>query len=214
MKFFLDTADVDEIKRANRIGIIDGVTTNPSLIAKSGRKFETVVREIATMVNGPISAEVTAIDSAGMLKQAAPLVKIHKNIVIKVPMTEDGITACVALRKKGIKVNVTLVFSVNQAVIAAKAGATFVSPFVGRLDDIGEDGPSLIAEIVQVYDIYGFKTEILAASMRNPLHVKLAALAGADIATMPPDVFHALFTHQLTDAGIRKFLNDWKAAKK
>lgn len=214
MKIFLDTADVSAIKKAAETGIIDGITTNPSLIAKSGRKFETVVREIAKIVNGPISAEVTALDTSGMLKQAWPLAKIHKNIVIKVPMTEEGIAACVALRKKGIRVNVTLVFHPNQALLAAKAGANFVSPFMGRLDDIGEDGVAVVADIVHMYCNYDFETEVLAASIRNPLHVSQVALAGADVATMPPEVFHKLFQHYLTDEGIERFLEDWSRAKK
>ncbi|MBI2411305.1 MAG: fructose-6-phosphate aldolase [Candidatus Kerfeldbacteria bacterium] len=214
MKFFLDTAEVEEIRKAVEVGIIDGVTTNPSLIAKSGRKFAEVVREITKLVNGPISAEVTALDTAGMLKQAAPLIKIHKNITIKVPMTAEGIAACVKLAKQKVQVNVTLVFSANQALLAAKAGATFVSPFMGRLDDIGEEGIALIEEIRAIYDNYQFPTQILAASIRNPLHVKQVALAGADVATMPPEVFWKLFSHHLTDAGIAKFLKDWETAKK
>jgi transaldolase len=213
MKFFLDTAEVEDIRKAAAIGIIDGVTTNPSLIAKSGRKFATVVKEIASIVDGPISAEVTALDTAGMLKEAKPLIRIHKNITIKVPMTDAGIAACVALRKQKVQVNVTLVFTAVQALIVAKAGATFVSPFIGRLDDIGEDGMELIADIRQIYDNYGFDTQILAASIRNPLHVRNVALAGADVATMPTSVFHTLFNHHLTDAGIKKFLADWKNAK-
>lgn len=214
MKIFLDTADVSAIKKAAEIGIIDGVTTNPSLIAKSGRKFETVVREIAQIVSGPISAEVTSQDTKNMIKQALPLAKIHKNIVIKVPMTEAGIAACVALRKKNIRVNVTLVFHLNQALLAARAGANFVSPFMGRLDDIGEDGAQLVSDIVNMYCDYGFETEVLAASIRNPLHVQQVAQAGADIATMPPEVFHKLFLHHLTDAGLERFFADWKTAKK
>ncbi len=213
MKFFLDTAEVEEIRKAAEIGVIDGVTTNPSLIAKSGRVFSEVVKEIAGIVDGPISAEVTALDTAGMLEEAKPLVKIHKNITIKVPMTEAGIAACVALRRKGVHVNVTLVFSAEQALLAAKAGATFVSPFIGRLDDIGEDGMQVIAEIRTIYDHYDFDTQILAASIRSPLHVRKAALLGADVATMPPAVFHELFKHPLTDAGIKRFLDDWKNAK-
>ena len=213
MKFFLDTADVEEIRTAAKIGCIDGVTTNPSLIAKSGRKFAEVVKEIASIVDGPISAEVTAEDAKGMLEQAKPLIKIHKNITIKVPMTEAGIEACSKLRKQGVKVNVTLIFTANQALLAAKAGATFVSPFIGRLDDIGENGMELIADIRDIFDNYGFETQILAASIRSTLHVKQAALLGADIATMPVSVFHALFNHHLTDAGIKKFMADWAKAK-
>lgn len=214
MKFFLDTAEVEEIRNAAAIGVIDGVTTNPSLIAKSGRVFSEVVKEIAHIVDGPISAEVTALDTAGMLEEAKPLIKIHKNITIKVPMTEAGIAACVALRKQGVKVNVTLVFTAAQALIVAKAGATFVSPFIGRLDDIGQDGMQVIADIRKIYDNYHFETQILAASIRSTEHVRRAALLGADIATMPTKVFHELFTHQLTDAGIQKFLEDWKNAKR
>lgn len=214
MYFFIDSADVDEIRQAAETGIIDGVTTNPSLIMKSGRKFEEVVKEIAELVPGPISAEVTAEDAEGMLKEAEPLIAIHENITIKVPMTEEGIKACVALSSRGIKVNVTLIFTVNQALLAAKAGATFVSPFAGRLDDIGQDGMELIEEIAYMFQVYGFETMVLAASMRNPEHVKRAALAGADVATLPPAVFHKLFKHHLTDAGIERFLEDWKQAKK
>lgn len=210
MKFFIDSADVDEIRAAAHVGIIDGVTTNPSLIAKSGRKFEEVVKEITEIVDGPISAEVTAMDHETMMKQAAPLIKIHQNITIKVPMTEDGITTCVELRKQNVKVNVTLVFHPNQALLAAKAGATFVSPFVGRLDDIGEDGIAIVEDIAKMFRMYDFETEILTASIRNPEHVKRAALAGSHVATMPPTVFHELFNHKLTDEGIAKFLDDWK----
>lgn len=214
MKFFIDSADVSEIKRAAATGVVDGVTTNPSLIAKSGRNFEEVVKEITTIVDGPISAEVTALDHAGMMEQAKPLIAIHENITIKVPMTEDGIKTCVALAQQGVKVNVTLIFHLNQAIIAAKAGAAFVSPFAGRLDDVGEDGLQMIAEASAVFAQYGFTTEILAASMRNPFHVKQAALAGAHVATMPADVFHKLFTHHLTDQGIERFLEDWKSVPK
>lgn len=214
MKFFLDTAEIEEIKKAAAIGIIDGVTTNPSLIMKSGRKFEEVVREIASIVDGPISAEVTALDAPTMLEEAKPLIAIHKNIVIKVPMTEAGIQACVELRKQGVKVNVTLVFHPNQALLAAKAGATFVSPFAGRFDDIGYDGMEVVEDIAMMYSNYNFETEILAASMRNPEHIKRAAMAGAHIATMPAAVFHQLFKHHLTDVGIEKFLKDWENAKK
>lgn len=213
MKFFLDTAEVEEIRAAAAIGVLDGITTNPSLIAKSGRKFEEVVAEIAAIVDGPISAEVTALDTQGMLEQAKPLVAIHKNIVIKVPMTEAGIAACVALRKQQIKVNVTLVFTANQALLAAKAGATFVSPFVGRLDDRGEDGMAVVEDIARIFKNYAFNTQILAASIRNTEHVKRAALAGAHIATMPATVFHELFKHELTDSGIERFLADWKNAQ-
>lgn len=213
MKLYIDTADVKEIRRAADIGVVDGVTTNPSLIMKSGRKFEEVVAEIAEIVDGPISAEVLSADADGMVKEAKPLTKIHKNIAIKVPMTEEGIKACTALAADGVKVNVTLVFHLNQALLAAKAGAAFVSPFVGRLDDIGQDGVDLIEEIVYIYELYGFGTEVLAASIRNPEHVRQSALAGADIATVPPEVFHQMFEHHLTDAGIERFLSDWKQVK-
>lgn len=214
MKFFIDSADVDEIRKAAAIGIIDGVTTNPSLIAKSGRVFEEVVREITEIVDGPISAEVTALDVEGMLREAEPLLKIHENITIKVPMTEAGVTACKKLSDQGVKVNVTLIFHPNQALVAAKAGAAFVSPFAGRLDDIGEDGMEVIEEIADMFLNYNFQTEILAASMRSSEHIKRAALAGSHVATMPPEVFHALFQHHLTDEGIAKFLADWENAKK
>lgn len=214
MKFFIDTAEVEAIKKAAAVGIIDGVTTNPSLIAKSGRVFEEVVQEITQIVDGPISAEVTALDADGMLREAEPLLKIHDNITIKVPMTEAGVTACKKLSDDGVKVNVTLIFHVNQALLAAKAGAAFVSPFAGRLDDIGQDGMELIDEIAHMFAQYNFSTEILAASIRNPEHVKRAAMAGAHVATMPPEVFHKLFDHHLTAAGIEKFLADWANAKK
>lgn len=214
MKFFIDSADVDEIRKAAAIGIIDGVTTNPSLIAKSGRVFEEVVREITAIVDGPISAEVTALDVDGMLREAEPLLNIHENITIKVPMTEAGVTACKKLSDNGVKVNVTLIFHPNQALLAAKAGAAFVSPFAGRLDDIGEDGMEVIEEIADMFLNYDFQTEILAASMRSSEHIKRAALAGSHVATMPPEVFHTLFEHHLTDEGIAKFLADWENAKK
>lgn len=214
MKIFLDSAEVSEIKKASVTRLVDGVTTNPSLIMKSGRRFADVVKEITKIVNGPISAEVTALDAATMVRQALPLAKIHRNIVIKVPMTEEGLVACAALRQKKIKVNVTLVFSGNQALLAAKAGATFVSPFIGRLDDIGEDGLQLIYEIRQIYDNYNFTTQVLVASIRSAEHVRQVALAGADIATIPPAIFHQLFQHHLTDKGIAKFLQDWQQAKK
>ncbi|MFH1426819.1 MAG: fructose-6-phosphate aldolase [Candidatus Kerfeldbacteria bacterium] len=213
MKIFIDSADVEEIRAAAETGMVDGVTTNPSLILKSGRKFSEVVKDIAMIVNGPISAEVTAEKANDMVKEAQPLLKIHKNITIKVPMTEEGIKACAKLRKQGAKVNVTLVFHANQALLAAKAGATFVSPFVGRLDDSGVDGMELVEEISLLYDMYGFDTAVLAASIRKTEHVRRAALAGADAATVPPDVFHELFNHKLTDAGMKKFSNDWKKVK-
>ncbi len=214
MKFFIDSADVDQIRTAANVGIIDGVTTNPSLIMKSGRNFEEVVKEITSIVDGPISAEVTAMDYETMLKQAKPLIKIHKNITIKVPMTEDGIRACKTLTDQGVKVNVTLVFHVNQALLAAKAGATFVSPFAGRLDDEGQDGMKVIEDMEKMFNNYDFDTQILAASIRNTEHLYRAAMAGAHVATMPPDVFHKLFKHHLTDKGLDQFAADWKEAEK
>ncbi|MCW1930276.1 MAG: fructose-6-phosphate aldolase [Candidatus Kerfeldbacteria bacterium] len=214
MKYFLDTADIEAIKKAASTGVLDGITTNPSLIVKSGRKFEDVIREIAGIVDGPISAEVTALDTAGMLEQSRPLIAIHPNIVIKVPMTEAGIAACAALSKQHVRVNVTLIFDVNQAMLAAHAGATFASPFCGRLDDIGQDGVKLVEEIVKAFRNYKVSTQVLAASIRSADHVRRCALAGADVVTVPPQVFHELFSHPLTDAGIEKFLNDWKSAVK
>ena len=213
MKFFLDTANLDEIKDAAKLGIVDGVTTNPSLIAKEGHKFEDVVAEIASIVDGPISAEVTALDFDGMMAQAGPLAKIHENITIKVPLTKDGLRACKALRSREIAVNVTLCFSPSQALLAAKCGATFISPFVGRLDDISHEGMDLIRQIRAIYDNYGFSTQILAASLRHPLHVVESALAGADVGTMPYKVMMQLYDHPLTDIGLKKFLDDWKKLK-
>lgn len=211
MKFFIDTADVKEIREAHDLGLVDGVTTNPSLIAKSGRKFKDVIKEIVSIVDGPISAEVIALDAPGMIKEAKELVKIHKNIVIKVPMTTEGLKATHALSAKGIKTNVTLVFTPMQALLAAKAGATYVSPFVGRLDDISQDGMGIIEEIRTIFDNYGYTTEIIVASVRNPIHVLNSALIGADIATIPYSVMIQLAKHPLTDAGIKKFLEDWKS---
>ena len=208
MKFFVDTADVNEIRELNEIGLLDGVTTNPSLIMKSGRDFTEVTKEICGIVDGPVSAEVTALDFDGMMKEAEVLLKIAENICIKVPLTIDGLRACKALTTAGHKVNVTLCFSANQALLAAKAGATFISPFIGRLDDINVDGMELIADIRQIYDNYLFDTEILAASIRTANHVKLSALAGADVATMPPSVIKGLVKHPLTDKGLETFLAD------
>ena len=213
MKFFIDTANLDEIREAARLGILDGVTTNPSLVAREGRKFEDVIREITTIVDGPISAEVTALDYDGMMAQAAPLAKIHKNVTIKVPLTKDGLRACKALRAGGTPVNVTLCFSPSQALLAAKCGATFISPFVGRLDDISHEGMELIRQIRAIYDNYGFKTQILAASIRHPLHVVDSALAGADVGTMPFKVMMQLYDHPLTESGLKKFLDDWAKLK-
>jgi transaldolase len=210
MKFFVDTADINEIRELAATGLIDGVTTNPSLVAKSGRQFKDAIAEICSVVSGPVSAEVTATDYDGMLAQAAVLSAIAKNVTIKVPLTWDGLRACKALTDKGTQVNVTLCFTSNQALLAAKAGATFISPFLGRLDDIGHDGMELIQDIRTVYDNYDFETEILAASMRTPLHVRQASLVGADVATMPPALIKSLTKHPLTDAGLATFLADWK----
>ena len=213
MKFFIDTANIEEIRDAARLGILDGVTTNPSLVAKEGRKFEAVIAEICTIVDGPISAEVTALDFDGMMAQAHPLAKIHKNVTIKVPLTKDGLRACKALRGEGTAVNVTLCFSPSQALLAAKCGATFISPFVGRLDDVSQDGMELIRQIRAIYDNYGYTTQILAASIRHPMHVVDCALAGADVGTMPYKVMTQLYEHPLTDLGLKKFLEDWEKLK-
>jgi transaldolase len=210
MKFFADTAEVKDIKELADLGLLDGVTTNPSLIAKSGRQFKDVIAEICGIVEGPVSAEVVSLDYEGMMREAADLRKIAKNVTIKVPLTLDGLKACKALSSDGCMVNVTLCFSANQALLAAKAGATFISPFVGRLDDIHLEGTDLIAEIRQIYDNYAFDTEILAASVRTALHVKQVALIGADVATCPPAVIKSLVKHPLTDKGIEQFLADWK----
>jgi len=214
MKFFIDTADVTEIREAHALGLVDGVTTNPSLIAKSGRKFKDVIKEIVSIVDGPISAEVISLDAPGMIKEAKELVKIHKNIVIKLPMTPEGLKACKALTDKGIKTNVTLIFTPMQALLAAKAGASYVSPFVGRLDDISQDGMGIIEEIRTIFDNYGYMAEIIVASVRNPIHVLDSALIGADIATIPYSVMIQLAKHPLTDAGIEKFLKDWESVPK
>lgn len=210
MKFFVDTAEIKEIRELADIGLLDGVTTNPSLIAKSGRAFKEAVAEICAIVAGPVSAEVTALDAEGMIREGKELRKIAKNVAVKVPLTLDGLKACKALTSEGTMVNVTLCFSANQALLAAKAGASFVSPFLGRLDDINLDGMELISEIRQIYDNYDFATEILAASIRTANHVKQAALIGADIATIPPAVLKGLVKHPLTDKGIEMFLADWK----
>lgn len=214
MKFFIDTADVTEIREANELGLVDGVTTNPSLIAKSGRRFEEVIKEIAGIVNGPISAEVISLEHDGMVAEATELVKIHENIVIKLPMTPEGLKATKTLTARGIKTNVTLIFSPMQALLAAKAGATYVSPFVGRLDDISQDGMQIIEEIRTIFDNYGYEAEIIVASIRNPIHVQNAALIGADICTIPYSVMLQLAKHPLTDAGIKKFLEDWEKVPK
>lgn len=214
MKFFIDTANINEIREANDWGVIAGVTTNPSLIAKEGRDFHQVVREIAAIVDGPISAEVISLEAPKMLEEARVLAKIHPNVVIKLPMTRDGLKACKQLTAEGIKTNVTLIFSPNQAMLAAAAGATFVSPFVGRLDDISHDGIELVADIAEIFDIYGIESEIISASIRHPLHVIQSAKAGADIATVPFKVLEQMLKHPLTDQGIERFLADWaKVAK-
>ncbi|MBU1169505.1 MAG: fructose-6-phosphate aldolase [Proteobacteria bacterium] len=215
MKFFIDTANIKEIKEAASMGMVDGVTTNPSLIAKEGGEFKDIIREICAIVDGPISAEVISLDTEGMVREARELVKIHKNIVVKIPMTLDGLKATRTLSDEGIKTNVTLVFSPVQALMAAKAGATYVSPFVGRLDDLSQDGMALVEQIVDIFDNYGFATEVIVASVRNPLHVLDSALAGADIATIPFNVLSKLAAHPLTDKGIKAFMDDWnKAGKK
>ena len=210
MKIFIDTANVQDIKEANELGIVDGVTTNPSLIAKEGRNFKEVVEEICTIVDGPISAEVTVEDAEGMIKEARELAKIHKNIVIKIPMTSEGIKAVKKLSSEGIKTNVTLVFSANQAITAAKAGATYVSPFVGRLDDIGEDGMLVVKDMIEIFKNYNFKTEVIVASIRHPMHVLKSALLKAPIATIPPKIIWQMFNHPLTDKGIKAFMEDAK----
>ncbi len=210
MKFFVDTAEINEIKDLAATGLLDGVTTNPSLIAKSGRDFKEVIAEICHAVEGPVSAEVTALDADGMITEGRKLAKIAKNVAVKVPLTLDGLKACRTLSQAGTMVNVTLCFSANQALLAAKSGATFISPFIGRLDDINIDGMELIREIRQIYDNYDFTTEILAASIRTPNHVKEAALVGADVATVPPNVLKGLVKHPLTDKGIESFMADWK----
>lgn len=214
MELFIDTAIVSEIKEANEMGIISGVTTNPSLIAKSGRDFKEVIGEITSIVNGPISAEVVSLNCEDMVKEALELVKIHENIVIKLPMCEEGLKATKRLTEKGIKTNITLIFSSAQALLAARAGATYVSPFLGRLDDIGMDGMNLIEEIVEIFQIHGIESKIIAASIRNPIHVTNAARIGAHIATVPLNVLKQMTKHPLTDAGIEKFLKDWESVPK
>lgn len=214
MKLFIDTANVDEIRKANDMGVICGVTTNPSLIAKEGRVFEEVVKEITQIIDGPISAEVISLDSEGMVKEAIELVKIHKNIIIKIPMTIEGLKAVKVLHKENIKTNVTLIFSASQALLAARAGATYVSPFVGRLDDISCDGMELISEIVDIFSNYDIDTEIIAASIRHPMHVTKAARLGCHIATVPYKVIVQMTKHPLTDKGIDQFMKDWETVPK
>ncbi|MEZ4524561.1 MAG: fructose-6-phosphate aldolase [Desulfobacterales bacterium] len=214
MKFFIDTANVDEIREAHRMGMADGVTTNPSLIAKEGRDFEEVIKEICEIVDGPVSAEVIALDTNGMVIEARELAAIHENIVVKIPMTVEGLKAVRVLKEEGIKTNVTLVFSPLQALMAAKAGATYVSPFVGRLDDLSQDGLVLVEQIVDIYSNYGYETEVIVASVRNPLHVLESALMGAHIATIPFNVLSKLAAHPMTDKGIKAFLDDWNKREK
>jgi transaldolase len=211
MKFFVDTADVAEIRELAATGLLDGVTTNPSLIKKAGRDFKQVVAEICSIVDGPVSAEVVALDHLGMMKEAETLIPIASNICIKVPLTIDGLKTCKALTTRGVMVNVTLCFTANQALLAAKAGASFISPFVGRHDDVSWDGMQLIDDIRIIYDNYDFDTEILAASLRHPIHVLQCAKIGADVATMPADVIKKLFNHPLTERGLEQFVADWKA---
>ncbi|MBM7866543.1 fructose-6-phosphate aldolase [Heliobacterium gestii] len=213
MRFFLDSANIEEIREAHRLGVISGVTTNPSLIAKEGRNFREVVQEIAAIVDGPISAEVISTDAEGMVAEARELAKIHPNIVIKIPMCAAGLSATAKLAQEGIRTNVTLIFSANQGLMAANAGATYVSPFVGRLDDIGHDGMDVLRELVEIFDIHGIATEIIAASIRHPVHVTAAARAGAPIATVPFKVLLQMIKHPLTDSGIERFLKDWESVK-
>lgn len=213
MKFFLDTANIEEIKDAAATGLIDGVTTNPSLVAKEGRPFHEVVKQVCEIVKGPTSAEVLSTEYSGMIKEAKELAKISDHVVIKVPLTKDGLRTCLTLSQDGIPVNVTLCFSTNQALLAAKAGASYISPFIGRLDDIGEKGVELIQDIVRLYLTHGFETEVLAASIRHPDHVRQVALAGAHVATMPFKVFNQLYQHPLTDKGLETFLADWSKTK-
>ncbi|MFW2365190.1 MAG: fructose-6-phosphate aldolase [Desulforhopalus sp.] len=214
MKFFIDTANIDEIKKGVEMGMVDGVTTNPSLVAKESKPFEEIVAEICQIVDGPVSAEVVSLEAEGMLSEAKELAKISDNIVIKIPMIVEGLKAVKQLTAEGIKTNVTLVFSAAQALLAAKAGATFVSPFVGRLDDIGNPGMDLIGDIVTIYDNYGYQSEIIVASVRSPQHVMDAALIGADIATIPLKVINQLAKHPLTDIGMQQFLDDWEKRTK
>jgi transaldolase len=214
MKIFLDTGSLDEIRKANEIGMVDGVTTNPSLLAKEKIPYRDILKEICKMVPGPISAEVTALDTEGMLKEGREFAKIADNIVVKVPIIKAGVPAIKQFAAEGIKVNVTLCFSPMQALIAAKAGASFISPFIGRLDDVSTDGMTLIEQIVTIYQNYGYTTEVLVASVRHPMHVVEAALIGADICTMPFGVYDKLLAHQLTDIGLKNFLADWEKVKK
>lgn len=210
MKFFIDTANIEEIKKANELGLLDGVTTNPSLVAKEGRDFEELIKEICSIVDGPVSAEVVSKDAEGMVKEARHLADLADNIVVKIPLIKEGLKAVKILSGEGIKTNVTLCFSPIQALMAAKAGASIISPFIGRLDDISQRGMDLIEQIVTIYENYGYETEVLVASIRNPVHVLDAAMIGADIATIPFKVMEQLINHPLTDIGLEKFLADWK----
>jgi len=210
MKFFIDTANIDEIKKANELGMVDGVTTNPSLVSKEGREFRGLLKEICSIVAGPVNAEVVSMDAAGMVREAKELAKLAENIVVKIPLIQEGLKAVKILAEQEIKTNVTLCFSPVQALMAAKAGASYVSPFVGRLDDISHNGMDLVEQIITIYDNYGFETEVIVASIRNPIHVVDAALMGADIATIPYKVMEQLIRHPLTDIGLDKFLADWK----
>jgi transaldolase len=210
MKFFIDTANVEEIRKTNDLGLLDGVTTNPTLVSKEGREFKGLIKEICSIVDGPVNAEVVSTDAEGMVNEARDLVKLAHNIVVKIPLIEEGLKAVKILAAEGIKTNVTLCFSPTQALMAAKAGAAYVSPFVGRLDDISSTGMDLVEQIITIYDNYGFDTEIIVASIRNPTHVVDAALMGADIATIPYKVIQQLIKHPLTDIGLEKFLADWK----
>lgn len=214
MKFFIDTANIEEIKTASAWGLVDGVTTNPSLVAREKRPFQDIINDICKIIDGPISAEVVSLDAKGMIAEARVLAKIHKNIVVKIPMTLDGMQAVKTLTKEGVRTNVTLVFSPLQALLAAKAGATYVSPFVGRLDDVSHNGMELVHQILEIFGSYAFPTEVIVASVRNPLHVLDAAIMGAHVSTIPFKVLEQLSKHPLTDAGIAKFLEDWQKVPK
>jgi transaldolase len=213
MKFFIDTANINEIREAEALGILDGVTTNPSLVSKEGKPFKETILEICSIVNGPVSVEVVAIEKDGMLKEGREFAKWHKNVVVKLPTTREGVKACKTLTSEGIKVNMTLCFSANQALLVAKAGATYVSPFIGRLDDISQDGMKLIRDVVQIYKNYDYKTQVLTASVRHPMHVVDAALAGSHVATIPWKILDMMFNHPLTDKGLAAFLKDWEKVK-
>jgi len=214
MKFFIDTADVGEIRKAHAMGVLDGVTTNPSLVAKAGRPFRQVIEEICSIVDGPVSAEVIATDAPKMIAEGRELAKIHRNVVVKVPITLDGLAATKALSSEGIRVNMTLIFSPSQGLLAAKAGAAYASPFIGRLDDVSHDGMQLVGDLVTIYDNYGYETQVLAASCRHPLHVVEAARLGAHVATIPFNVIEQLVKHPLTDLGLKRFLADWEKVPK